>query len=307
MRMTIALDEALRNALFHGNLEVSSDLREKDERQFHELAAQRALQSPYQDRRIAILIAHNPDLSRFVIRDDGPGFDTSRAQRPIEPEDLLRSTGRGLLLMKSFMDSVTFNDAGNEVILVKRRPTDSLLRPLVKPGGTMEYGSAQAVGSVLPSTLVQRKNETVIKGTAPGVNGDRKPEAVLSAALNGLVPLEFDFYKRLLDQLHDAVYFVDKQRTILYWNGAAERLTGFTASEVVGKRCFDGFLEPCRPFRLLSLLRGMPPGAIDEAGRSVPPAGVPAAQGWTADLGGCPHHARPERRRYGHRRRRGLL
>ncbi len=39
MRVTIALDEALRNALFHGNLEVSSRLREEDDRRYHELAA----------------------------------------------------------------------------------------------------------------------------------------------------------------------------------------------------------------------------------------------------------------------------
>ena len=117
MRITIALDEALRNALFHGNLEVSSELREEDDRRFHELARQRAAQAPYRDRRIRIRIAHGPDQSRFVIRDEGPGFDTSRADRPIEPEDLLRPSGRGLLLMKSFMDSVSFNQAGNEVTL----------------------------------------------------------------------------------------------------------------------------------------------------------------------------------------------
>ena len=37
-----------------------------------------------------------------------------------------------------------------------------------------------------------------------------------------------EFYKRLLDQLHDAVYFVDPRRCILYWNDAAERLTGYS-------------------------------------------------------------------------------
>ena len=243
MRTTIALDEALRNALFHGNLEVSSKLRELDDRRYHELARQRAAQAPYRDRRIRFLIAHDPDLSRFVIRDEGCGFDTSRAHRPIEPEDLLRPSGRGLLLMKSFMDSVTFNQAGNEVTLVKRRIADSSFPPLEKPGGMIEDGPAPAVGLLFPSFPVQRKTDTTIKGTAPCVNGEQKPEAPLSAALNGLVPLEFDFYKRLLDQLHDAVYFVDNQRTILYWNEAAERLTGFSPSEVIGRHCFDGLLE----------------------------------------------------------------
>jgi diguanylate cyclase (GGDEF)-like protein/PAS domain S-box-containing protein len=55
--------------------------------------------------------------------------------------------------------------------------------------------------------------------------------------------MEPSFYKWMVDQLHDAVYFVDTNRTILYWNEAAERLTGFSQAEVLGKRCFDGLLD----------------------------------------------------------------
>ena len=51
-----------------------------------------------------------------------------------------------------------------------------------------------------------------------------------------------DFYKTLLDDLYDAVYFVDPERHILYWNHAAEALTGYAAAEVVGKRCSDDVL-----------------------------------------------------------------
>jgi len=240
MRTTIAMDEALRNALFHGNLEVSSKLREEDDRRYHELARQRAAQAPYRDRRIRFLIAHDPDLSRFVIRDEGCGFDTSRAHRPIEPEDLLRPSGRGLLLMKSFMDSVTFNQAGNEVTLVKRRTADSLL---AKPGGMIEDGPAATNGSLFPPSPGQGKTNTAIKGTASCLNGKQRPRAPLPAALNGLAPLDLDFYKRLLDQLHDAVHFVDSQRVILYWNKAAERLTGYSDSEVIGRHCFDGLMD----------------------------------------------------------------
>jgi diguanylate cyclase (GGDEF)-like protein/PAS domain S-box-containing protein len=47
----------------------------------------------------------------------------------------------------------------------------------------------------------------------------------------------------LLDQLHDAVVFVNKERIILYWNEAAERLTGFSPSEVIGRHCFDGLVD----------------------------------------------------------------
>jgi diguanylate cyclase (GGDEF)-like protein/PAS domain S-box-containing protein len=50
-------------------------------------------------------------------------------------------------------------------------------------------------------------------------------------------------FEDLIENLHDAVYFVDKDRTITYWNKAAELLTGFTAEEVVGSRCLDHILN----------------------------------------------------------------
>lgn len=49
-------------------------------------------------------------------------------------------------------------------------------------------------------------------------------------------------YKRILDNLHDGLYFVDSQRRITYWNKGAERITGFLAEEVVGKCCRDNIL-----------------------------------------------------------------
>jgi diguanylate cyclase (GGDEF)-like protein/PAS domain S-box-containing protein len=243
MRTTIALDEALRNALFHGNLEVSSELREEDDRRYVELARQRAAQSPYQNRRIRFLIAHDSELSRFVIRDEGCGFDTSRAHRPIEPEDLLSPSGRGLLLMKSFMDSVTFNQAGNEVTLVKRRTANFPLPLPGKPGGMIANGPAPAVESMFTPSPDQGKT-TTINGTACRGNGKQMPALTLPRTSRGPVLLDSDFYKRLLDQLHDAVVFVDTERTILYWNEAAERLTGFSPSEVIGRHCFDASLDP---------------------------------------------------------------
>jgi diguanylate cyclase (GGDEF)-like protein/PAS domain S-box-containing protein len=50
------------------------------------------------------------------------------------------------------------------------------------------------------------------------------------------------FYKTLLDNLYDGVYFVDCDRKITYWNKGAERLTGYTAAEAIGRHCFDNFL-----------------------------------------------------------------
>ena len=60
----------------------------------------------------------------FVIRDDGPGFDPSTLPDPTDPEYLERPHGRGLMLMRTFMDEVTYNAAGNEVRMVKRATKD---------------------------------------------------------------------------------------------------------------------------------------------------------------------------------------
>ena len=50
------------------------------------------------------------------------------------------------------------------------------------------------------------------------------------------------FYKRLLDNLYDGVYYVDPNRTITYWNKGAERISGYASEDVVGKRCLDNIL-----------------------------------------------------------------
>ncbi len=52
-----------------------------------------------------------------------------------------------------------------------------------------------------------------------------------------------DFYRRLLEELYEGVYFVDTQRRITYWNRAAERISGYSAEEVVGHYCQDNILN----------------------------------------------------------------
>jgi diguanylate cyclase (GGDEF)-like protein/PAS domain S-box-containing protein len=239
MRTTIALDEALRNALFHGNLEIGSELRQHDDSRFHELAHQRAVLPLFRDRRITVLISHDADCSRFVVRDEGPGFDTSRAARPIEPEDLLRSSGRGLLLMKSFMDSVVFNETGNEVTLIKRRTAPSQIDPLVTSSSSRDDGMSHAVPCSARAAAVEAHSEKdENEATEPPLD-----EPMMSGPPRGLSTssgsLEPELYKRLLDSIGDAVCFVDTGRRILYWNSAAEQLTGYSSDDVIGRHCFD--------------------------------------------------------------------
>jgi len=49
-------------------------------------------------------------------------------------------------------------------------------------------------------------------------------------------------YERIMDNLHDGLYFVDKNRVITYWNRAAEQISGFSSEEVIGRSCADNIL-----------------------------------------------------------------
>ncbi len=124
VQVSIALQEAVSNAVFHGNLEVSSTHRQTDDRIFSELALQRRQIEPYRARRVRIHVQLDRDAARFSVSDDGPGFDVSLLHRPVDPEDLNRIGGRGLLLIRTFMDEVTFNSHGNQIIMIKNRERD---------------------------------------------------------------------------------------------------------------------------------------------------------------------------------------
>lgn len=54
--------------------------------------------------------------------------------------------------------------------------------------------------------------------------------------------LDQESYKNIIENLHDGLYFVDKNRVITYWNKAAEKISGFSASEVIGRSCSDNIL-----------------------------------------------------------------
>ncbi len=124
VRLAKALVEALRNAICHGNLELSPDLMEAaghpGSSLDHAIAA-RPLQPPYCDRRIRVCAMFSPEEARITIRDDGPGFDITRVPNVREdPAHLSGDGGRGLVLIQMFMDQVAFNPAGNQITLVKR-------------------------------------------------------------------------------------------------------------------------------------------------------------------------------------------
>jgi diguanylate cyclase (GGDEF)-like protein/PAS domain S-box-containing protein len=54
---------------------------------------------------------------------------------------------------------------------------------------------------------------------------------------------KIEFYNTILVNTYEGIYFVDTSRKITFWNGGAERITGFIADEVIGKRCADNILN----------------------------------------------------------------
>ena len=61
----------------------------------------------------------------FIVTDSGDGFDPSSLPDPTNPANLARVSGRGVLLMRAFMDEIFYNSIGNGVTLVKRRQAGS--------------------------------------------------------------------------------------------------------------------------------------------------------------------------------------
>ena len=130
MQIAMALDEALLNAMIHGNLEVSSELRQNDDgAPYVNMIAQRKEETPYKDRKVTIKLEATNEQVTFTIRDDGPGFDAAALRDPTDPKNIERAGGRGLLLINAFMDEVSHNEVGNEIRMTKRKATGDVEEP----------------------------------------------------------------------------------------------------------------------------------------------------------------------------------
>ena len=131
-RLGVAVREALMNAMYRGNLEITfEDIQKSREGLLQglpaELFQERRFQPPYCDRRIHVEARVDAEEARFVVRDEGKGFDFTTAANSGDLssiESLEAKNGRGLVLMRSFMDEVTFVDSGNQVTLTKRSERD---------------------------------------------------------------------------------------------------------------------------------------------------------------------------------------
>lgn len=120
-RMSVALEESLLNSIIHGNLQVSSDLRQVDESSYWRLIDERRSRLPFSERRVKLTARISRQEGVFVVEDEGSGFDITTITDPTDPESLGRVGGRGILLMRAFMNAVHFSEQGNRVTLVKRK------------------------------------------------------------------------------------------------------------------------------------------------------------------------------------------
>jgi len=122
VRLGVALEEALLNAIIHGNLEVGSQHREGDGLLYEEFIELHMTQEPFRSRTVTLSVDIDESGVAFQVTDEGPGFDIRDIPDPTDPENLLRPSGRGLLLIHAFMDDVTFNEKGNSITMTRRRP-----------------------------------------------------------------------------------------------------------------------------------------------------------------------------------------
>jgi len=81
------------------------------------------------------------------------------------------------------------------------------------------------------------------------------------------MPYEKDFYKDIIDNLYDGVYFVDRDRVITYWNRGAERITGYSAAQAIGRRCRDNLLNHVTASGVQLCLNHCPLAAVMEDGQ----------------------------------------
>jgi serine/threonine-protein kinase RsbW len=93
--LMLSVTEATTNAIIHAN---SCDISKK----------------------VNIYVKHEKDSLIIKVKDEGKGFDPSKIPDPTEPENLMKDSGRGLYLMRVYMDDVKYNvtEDGTETILI---------------------------------------------------------------------------------------------------------------------------------------------------------------------------------------------
>lgn len=118
VRMCVAVEHALQNAILRGNLEINRSEFPVVNPSFVEEKAQKP---PFNERKVYFRFTVTQDSAEFIIRDQGPGFDISTLPQAEDPDSFRDGIGRGHVLMQAFMNSVEFLDDGREVRMKKMK------------------------------------------------------------------------------------------------------------------------------------------------------------------------------------------
>ena len=114
----ISLVEAINNAIVHGNLEVDSQLR-REGVLYESTIEKRRNCAPFNERTVKLRCQYTAEQAIIEIENEGPGFDASSVPDPTLEENLEKPSGRGLLIMRSYFNDLSFNETGTCLRLVK--------------------------------------------------------------------------------------------------------------------------------------------------------------------------------------------
>lgn len=119
--LTMALYEALVNAVEHGNLELDSAIKftgSDGMADFKKLRQQRLKDPAYAARKVTIKSVIEASIARFTVTDEGKGFDHGSLVDPTSEDRIDQPHGRGIFLIRQVFDEVRFNAAGNSISMI---------------------------------------------------------------------------------------------------------------------------------------------------------------------------------------------
>lgn len=120
--LSLALHEAISNAMYHGNLEIPSIIREDTGiRGFNEEVEKRKNDEQYGNRMVTIQYELTSEFVEYIVEDEGPGFDYTTIPDARDPENFFKNSGRGLLIIRIHFDEVEWNTTGNRIRLRKNK------------------------------------------------------------------------------------------------------------------------------------------------------------------------------------------
>ena len=118
--VALALQEALSNAMYHGNLSIPSSIREDmGIKGYNEEFEKRRNEERYKESRVIITYELTGEYVEYIVEDEGNGFDFSSLPDPRDPENFFKNSGRGLLIIRIHMDEVEWNKKGNVIKMRK--------------------------------------------------------------------------------------------------------------------------------------------------------------------------------------------